>query len=93
LYYACFHAAQAVLYDRRFVPTTHDAVSRLFGREVVIEGDATKADGKFLSDIYDKRQQADYEQASTTVNVDALNARTEKFVNDMAAVDEEPIES
>ena len=33
LYYACFHGAQAVLYDRGYDPTSHGAVMRLFGRE------------------------------------------------------------
>lgn len=38
LYYACFHAAQAVLYDRGFDPQTHRGVVMLFGREVVWSG-------------------------------------------------------
>lgn len=53
LYYACFHAAQAVLYDKGFSPESHDAVKQLFGREVVITGDASRSDGEFLSDMYD----------------------------------------
>lgn len=35
LYYACFHAAQAVLYDRRYNPGSHGGVLSLFGSEVV----------------------------------------------------------
>lgn len=89
LYYASFHAAQAVLYDRGFDPQTHDAVKRLFGREVVVAGQATKSDGSFLSNIYDLRTDADYEQEPIDVNVDSLYTRTEMFVEDMADVLEE----
>jgi uncharacterized protein (UPF0332 family) len=84
LYYACFHAAQAVLYDKGFSPESHDAVKRLFGREVVITGGASRSDGEFLSDMYDRRREADYKQSFSPMNVNALYARTESFVNDMA---------
>lgn len=39
LYYACFHAAQAVLYDRGREPTSHGGVLSLFGSVVVTAGD------------------------------------------------------
>lgn len=35
LYYASFHAAQAVLYDRGVAPSSHGAVRNLFGAHVV----------------------------------------------------------
>jgi uncharacterized protein (UPF0332 family) len=92
LYYVCFHAAQAVLYNRRFAPPSHGAVSRLFGREVVLTGDATEADGSFLSEMYTKRQQADYRQSPPTGNIDALYTRTETFVADMAALIEDELD-
>lgn len=84
LYYACFHAAQAVLYEKGFIPKTHDVVKQLFGREIVITGEASRSDGEFLSDMYDRRRQADYDQSFASMNVNALYARTESFVNDMA---------
>ena len=34
LYYACFHAAQAALYDREVEPTTHGGVLTFFGSEM-----------------------------------------------------------
>lgn len=92
LYYACFHAAQAVLYDKGFGPKSHDAVKQLFGREVVLVGDTSRSAGEFLSDMYDKRRQADYEQSPPTVNVDALYARTETFVADMAELIEDELD-
>ena len=51
LYYACFHAAQAVLYDRGFEPDSHGGVLSLFGSEVVVEGDATRDQGRFLKTV------------------------------------------
>jgi uncharacterized protein (UPF0332 family) len=84
LYYACFHAARAVLYDRGFDPESHDTVIRWFGREIILEGDASDADGRFLRQLYTKRQNADYRQKKLVVNVDSLYARAEIFVDDMA---------
>jgi uncharacterized protein (UPF0332 family) len=84
LYYACFHAARAVLYDRVFDPHGHGTVIRWFGREVVVPGDASSTDGSFLNDMYDLRREADYEQLPPAENVGALYTRTEMFVDDMA---------
>lgn len=86
LYYACFHGAQAVLYDRGFDPQTHGTAIRWFGREVVISGDASEADGSFFNEMYDLRTEADYKQTPPTENVGALYSRTEMFVDDMAAL-------
>lgn len=47
LYYACFHAAQAVLYTEGYNPNTHSGVVRLFGREFVNTGRVIKHDGRF----------------------------------------------
>lgn len=60
LYYACFHAANAVLYAKGFDPQTHQGTLRLFGREVVKTGEATGEDGRFLNDMRSHRQTADY---------------------------------
>lgn len=70
LYYACFHAARAVLYDRGFDPESHGTVIRWFGRDISLEGDASDDDGRFLRQLYTKRQNADYRQKELVVNVD-----------------------
>jgi uncharacterized protein (UPF0332 family) len=59
LYYACFHAAQAALYNRGHDPTTHGGVLSLFGSEIVVGGDASREDGRFLNDLAELRNQAD----------------------------------
>lgn len=82
-YYACFHAAQAVLYDRGHEPESHGGVLSLFGSEVVTEGDADRARGRFRNDLSTLRKQADYGYDSVDEDVDALLARTERFVAEM----------
>lgn len=83
LYYACFHAAQAVLYSKGIEPTSHRGVLMLFGREVVQAGEASEDDGRFLNEMWDYREQADYGYDRLDVNTDALFGRTEAFVERM----------
>lgn len=83
LYYACFHAAQAVLYDREHDPTTHGGVLSLFGSEIVKEGNAARADGRFLNDLGELRQKADYGYGTIDEDIDALLTRTRQFVSEM----------
>jgi uncharacterized protein (UPF0332 family) len=83
LYCACFHAAQSVLYSKGFEPSTHRGVVSLFGEEVVLAGEATKAHGRFLSDMRDRRQQADYGYEPITADLEALTHKAGQFVNEM----------
>lgn len=80
------------MYNQGFAPPSHGAVSRLFGREVVLNGDATEADGSFLSEMYTKRQQADYRQSPPAGDVETLYTRTEMFVDDMAELIEDGLD-
>lgn len=86
LYYACFHAANAVLYAKGFDPQTHQGTVRLFGREVVKAGGATGEDGRFLNDMRSYRQTADYTHDPIEVDVDELVERTGTFVGEMAGL-------
>jgi uncharacterized protein (UPF0332 family) len=79
-YYACFHEAQAVLYDRGEEPTSHGAVLSLYGSEVVTSGDAPRSSGRFLNDLSTLRKQADYGYEPLDEDVDELISRTETFV-------------
>jgi uncharacterized protein (UPF0332 family) len=83
-YYACFHAAQAVLYDRGNQPESHGGVLSLFGSEVVVEGDASRSQGRFLNDLSTLRKQADYGYEQIDKDVDALLEETTSFVETMA---------
>lgn len=80
LYYACFHAAQAVLYDRGHEPESHGGVLSLFGSEVVVEGDASRSHGRLLNDLSALRKQADYGYEPIDEDVDALVDDVRSFV-------------
>lgn len=86
LYYAAFHAVQAVLYDRGFTPTSHGGVRSLFGSEVIAAGDASRKDGRFFSQLSELRQQADYGYEELDENVDRLLTQTQQLVSEMAAL-------
>lgn len=90
LYYSCFHAASAVLLDQGFDPNTHSGVKMLFGREVVNSGDAAGRDGRFLKELFEARQIADYNATMLDVSeppletdLETLFDRVEQFVGDM----------
>lgn len=83
LYYAAFHGAQAVLYVRGTNPSSHGAVRQQFGQHVVLEGDASRADGRLLGTLYDYRREADYGSGTPTVDVDELLTEVDAFVSRM----------
>lgn len=74
LYYAAFHALQAVLYNRGFDPTSHGGVLSLFGSEIIADGDAPRKDGRFFSQLSELRKQADYGYHELDENIDALHS-------------------
>lgn len=86
LYYATFHAAQAVLYARGENPTSHGHVRQAFGQRVVLDGDASREEGRLLGTLYDYRQEADYGRGVSDVDVDALAGDVEAFVDHMANI-------
>lgn len=92
LYYAAFHAVQAVLYDRGFNPTSHGGVLSLFGSEVIAADDAPRKDGRFLSRLSELRKQADYGYGELDEDVDALIARTKELVSETEAICSTPDE-
>jgi uncharacterized protein (UPF0332 family) len=83
LYYACFHAAQAVLYDRDLEPESHGGVLSLFGSEVVVSGDASREQGRFLNDLSVLRKQADYGYEQLDEDIGSLIEETTSFVESM----------
>lgn len=83
LYYACFHAAQAVLYDCGVNPRSHGGVRSLFGSEVVVSGDATAEQGRFLNELSQERHRADYGSEPINKDIAELIERTESFVQHM----------
>lgn len=92
LYYACFHAARAVLYDRGYDPSKHRRVMSLVDRELVHKGRLPSEQSQTLRDLFNDRQSADYEFdefEQTTPNVERLLVQAETFVDHMAELLEE----
>jgi uncharacterized protein (UPF0332 family)/predicted nucleotidyltransferase len=83
LYYACFHAAQAVLYDRGYDPSSHGGVISLFGSEVVMEDDVPRERGRLLNRLSDLRKQGDYGYGSIDRPIDTFVPDARKFVTEM----------
>lgn len=93
LYYAAFHAAQAVLYLRGINPGSHGHVRQAFGQSVVLAGDAQRSDGELLGRLYDYRHQADYGRLNLTVDITELFGEVEEFVERMEALVEKNVGS
>lgn len=83
LYYATFHAAQATLYARGENPSSHGRVRRQFGQQVVLEGDASREDGRLLGTLYDYRQEADYGGGTPDTDLEQLVDSVDEFVQKM----------
>lgn len=86
LYYACFHAANAVLYDRGVEPTSHRGRISQFGQELVVDGPVPRDDGRFLNRLKDLRERADYGYDPIDEDVDELFERAETFVSDLESL-------
>lgn len=89
LYYACFHAATAALYAAGEEPTSHRGTLALFGSELVVDGPATRDDGRCFNRLRDYREQADHGYDPIDANVDALIERTDDFVETMREIIDE----
>lgn len=79
-YYACFHAARAVLSDRGFAPRSHGGVISTFGSEVVKSGEVSRETGRFLNEISELRTRADYTQEPIEQDIDQLLDQSKEFV-------------
>ena len=83
LYYASFHAVQAVLYDRGYEPTPHGGVLSLFGSEIIAADETPRKWGRFLNQLSELRKQADYGYEELDENVGALLSRTQQLISEM----------
>lgn len=90
LYYACFHAAQAVLYSRGFDPQSHGRVQTLLGRELIQTGEVDRQQGRFLNDVETYRRRVDYGSGGVERDTEELLRQTTAFLEAMrehAAID------
>jgi uncharacterized protein (UPF0332 family) len=58
----------------------------LFGSELVVGGDASREDGRFLNDLAELRKQADYGYGTIDKDIDSLLTRTRHFVSKMESL-------
>ena len=65
-YYACFYAVQALLAARGLSSSKHTGVRALFNRHYVKPGGFPKELGALYNDLFQHRQQGDYEDFWTT---------------------------
>lgn len=61
LYYACFHAASALLISCSFETKTHNGIRAVIGKEFVQTGKLSPELGRFYTKLYNKRQDSDYD--------------------------------
>ncbi len=61
LYYACFYAVSALLYSKDIVVKKHSGAIQMFGLHFISTGAVSRETGKFYSEIFELRQDSDYE--------------------------------
>lgn len=61
LYYACFHAASALLIANEFETKTHNGIRTILGKEFVQTGKISPELGRFYTKLFNKRQDGDYD--------------------------------
>lgn len=83
IYYACYYAVIALLLKKDIDTGTHKGVRMMFGLHFVQAGIVSKEDGRFFSDLFDRRQTGDYDDyvSFDEETVNKLFLRAETFVN------------
>ncbi|PIX18061.1 antitoxin [Candidatus Desantisbacteria bacterium CG_4_8_14_3_um_filter_40_12] len=61
LYYACFYAVIALLSTQRLSSSKHFGVLAIFNREFVAIGRVDRKWGRFYTNLFDSRQEGDYD--------------------------------
>lgn len=83
MYYACFHAASALLIHFGIEARTHTGVRQMLGREFVLTGILSRDLNKFYTDLFSKRQNSDYEDFInyTAEEIDELYPLATAFID------------
>lgn len=61
IYYSCYYAVSGLLLKKGIETNSHKGIRQMFGLHVVQTGLVSKEDGRFFSDLYDRRQTGDYD--------------------------------
>jgi uncharacterized protein (UPF0332 family) len=82
LYYAAFHASQALLATRGLISKSHSGAIKLFQEHFVKAGHVSPAVARFLPRAFEMRQDADYGdyEEATRDDVEQLRASIATFL-------------
>jgi uncharacterized protein (UPF0332 family) len=61
IYYSCYYVVSGLLLKKSIETNSHKGLRQMFGLHFVQTGAVSKDDGRFFSDLYDRRQTGDYE--------------------------------
>lgn len=61
IYYSCYYAVSGLLLKKSIETNSHKGIRQMFGLHFVHTGLVPKEDGRFFSDLYDRRQTGDYD--------------------------------
>lgn len=61
IYYSCYYAVSGLLLMKTIETNSHKGIRQMFGLHFVQTGLVSKEDGRFFSDLYDRRQTGDYD--------------------------------
>ena len=61
IFYACYYAVSGLLLMKTIETNSHKGIRQMFGLHLVQTGLVSKEDGRFFSDLYDRRQTGDYD--------------------------------
>ena len=61
IYYSCYYAVSGLLLKKSIEANSHKGIRQMFGLHFVHTGMVPKEDGRFFSDLYDRRQTGDYD--------------------------------
>lgn len=83
MYYACYHAASALLIHAQIEVRTHTGVRQMLGKEFTQKGILSKDLSKFYTDLFTKRQNSDYEDFInySVEDIDELYPCAIEFIN------------
>jgi uncharacterized protein (UPF0332 family) len=85
IYYSCYYVVSALLLLKSIETGSHKGIRQMFGLHFIQTGLVSKEEGRFFSDLYDRRQTGDYDDFinydKTTVN--QLFHKADEFVNMM----------
>ena len=85
LYYACFYAIIALLYDNDIETKTHSGARQMFGQHFIKTEVISKDLGEFYTDLFNKRHRGDYDDFVVFEKEDVipLMALAERFINEI----------